>query len=404
MNKMELLAPAGDFSKLKTALYFGADAVYVGGKAFSLRALAGNFDNEELKRATEYTHGMGKKIYVTANVLARNDDFDALKTYFEFLNSIKVDGLIISDVGALVYAKKYAPDIPLNVSTQMNVLNAETVKFWKDFGVKRVILARELSIKEIAEIHERVPDVELETFVHGAMCISYSGRCLLSNYFTGRDSNRGACVQACRWEYEIREKNKQGEFFGIEEDDKGTYILNSKDLNLLYYLSELDKAGVVSLKIEGRMKSEYYIATVVNAYRRALNAYYEKGEEYKNDKSFYEEVCKTVHRDFTTAYALGNNDETVNYDDSQSKGSHTFTAVVLGYNDGCALIEQRNRFKEGDELEVLSPAETCNEKITVTKLTDEDGERVTDAKLVQQRLKLYTDVPLKQGDILRKKE
>lgn len=403
MKKLELLAPAGDFSKLKTALYFGADAVYVGGKAFSLRALAGNFDNDELKQATEYTHKLGKKIYVTANILARNYDFEALKGYFEFLNDIKVDGIIISDVGVLNYAKKYAPDVPLHVSTQMNVLNAETVRFWRDFGVKRVILARELSLEEVSYIHTSVPDVELEAFVHGAMCISYSGRCLLSNYFTGRDSNRGACVQACRWEYEIREKNKKGEFYPIEEDDKGTYILNSKDLNLLYYLDELEKAGVVSLKIEGRMKSEYYIATVVNAYRRALDAYYVKGEEYKTDESFMTEVCKTVHRDFTTAYALGNNEETVNYDDSQSKGTHTFVANVTDYKDGYAVIEQRNRFKVGDTLEVLSPTDNYNKQIEVKRLDDEKGNEVSDAKLVQQKLRLYTDVKLQSGDILRKK-
>ena len=402
MTKLELLAPAGDFSKLKTAFYYGADAVYVGGKSMSLRALAGNFSDAELAEAVEYTHSIGKKIYVTVNIFARNGDLDFATNYLKYLESLNIDGAIISDPGLIYLAKTVAPTLKINVSTQANVLNKMTVKFWRDTGVERVILARELSFDEIKEIHEFCPDVEIETFIHGAMCISYSGRCLLSNYLTGRESNRGACVQACRWEYEIREKSKGGEFLTIEEDDRGTYILNSKDLNLMDYICELADSGVISFKIEGRMKSEYYLATVINAYRRAIDGYYKFGKDYKNNPLYQEELKKTAHREFTTAYFLGNNDHTVNYDDSQSKGSRKFIASVLNYNDEKgALIEMRNRFKVGDVLEVLSPSENFNKKITVTYMENEKGESVDDAKLVQQKLWLKTDVKLSAGDILR---
>ena len=402
MTKLELLAPAGDFSKLKTAFYYGADAVYVGGKSMSLRALAGNFSDSELAEAVSYTHSIGKKIYVTVNIFARNGDLDFATNYLKYLESLNVDGAIISDPGLIYLAKTVAPNLKINVSTQANVLNKMTVKFWHDPGVERVILARELSFDEIKEIHEFCPDVEIETFIHGAMCISYSGRCLLSNYLTGRESNRGACVQACRWEYEIREKSKGGEFLTIEEDDRGTYILNSKDLNLMDYISELADSGVISFKIEGRMKSEYYLATVINAYRRAIDGYYKYGKDYKNNPLYQQELKKTAHREFTTAYFLGNNDHTVNYDDSQSKGSRKFIASVLDYNDEKgALIEMRNRFKIGDVLEVLSPSENFNKTITVTYMENEKGESVEDAKLVQQKLWLKTDVKLSAGDILR---
>lgn len=403
MKKIELLSPAGDMNKLKTALYFGADAVYVGGKSFSLRALAGNFDENELKEATTYTHAQNKKIYVTVNVFGRNSDIDKLADYFRFLEEIKVDGAIISDTGLMYLAKSVAPTLPLNLSTQANTLNYKTVEFWRDFGVKRVILARELSQKEIKEIHEKVPDIEIETFIHGAMCIAYSGRCLLSDYTSGRSSNKGACVQACRWNYQIREKNSDGEFFDVEEDERGTYILNSKDLNLMDYIYELDDAGVCSFKIEGRMKSEYYLATVINAYRRALDAYYIQGKDYKNDTLFQTELIKTAHRDFTTAYFLGPNDRTVNYDDSQSKGTHKFIATVEESGDGYIVVEMRNRFKVGDELEVLSPSDNFNKTITITDMWNDKGELVEDAKLVQQKLKLKTDIKLNKGDILRSK-
>ncbi|MBE5750290.1 MAG: U32 family peptidase [Clostridiales bacterium] len=403
MRKIELLSPAGDMNKLKTALYFGADAVYIGGKNFSLRALAGNFTNDEIAEAVEFAHGLNKKVYITVNIFGRNDDITAAEEYFKFLEKVGVDGAIISDTGLVYLARTVAPNLPVNLSTQANTLNYKTVEFWQKHGVKRVILARELSLEEIGGINEKVPDMELETFIHGAMCISYSGRCLLSDYRTGRSSNRGECVQACRWHYEIREKDSECGYMEMQEDERGTYIMNSKDLNLLDYIAELDKSGVCSFKIEGRMKSEYYLATVVNAYRRALDAYYELGESYKENTLYQEELKKTAHREFTTAYISGYNDRTVNYDDSQSKGTHKFIANVLDGNDNkeYALVEMRNRFKVGDKLEVLSPSDSFNKIIEVTRLENEKGEEVIDAKIVQQRLKLFTDVPLNAGDILR---
>ncbi len=403
MRKIELLSPAGDINKLKTAFYYGADAVYIGGKNFSLRALAGNFTDEEIIEATDYAHSLGKKLYVTVNIFGRNTDINEAERYFKFLEKTCVDGAIISDTGLISLALECAPSLPVNLSTQANTLNYKTVEFWKKHGVKRVILARELSLNEIKTISKNVPDVEIETFIHGAMCISYSGRCLLSDYRTGRSSNRGACVQACRWNYEIREKGSDGEFMGIEEDERGTYIMNSKDLNLLDYIAELDDAGVCSFKIEGRMKSEYYLATVVNSYRRALDEYYEKGAEYKNNPLFQTELTKTAHRAFTTAYLLGENNRTVNYDDSQSKGTHKFIANVLEGNQNreYALIEMRNRFKVGAELEILSPSNSFNKNIRVEKLLDIKDNEVIDAKLVQEKLKLFTDIPLNEGDILR---
>ena len=406
MNKIELLSPAGDMNKLKTAFYFGADAVYIGGKNFSLRALAGNFSNEEIVEAVELAHSIGKKVYVTVNIFGRNDDIAMAEEYFKFLESAKVDGAIVSDTGLIYLARECAPNLPINLSTQANTLNYKTVEFWKNHGVKRVILARELSLEEIKTIGEKVKDIEIETFIHGAMCISYSGRCLLSDYRTGRSSNRGECVQACRWHYEIREKDSECGYLEMEEDERGTYIMNSKDLNLLDYINELADAGVCSFKIEGRMKSEYYLATVVNAYRRALDAYYEKGKDYKENSLYQTELKKTAHREFTTAYITGYNDRTVNYEDSQSKGTHKFIANVLEGNEGrdYALVEMRNRFVKGDMLEVLSPSDSFNKIIKVDGLEDEKGNVIEDAKLVQQRIKLFTDIPLFKGDILRKED
>ncbi len=405
MNRIELLSPAGDMNKLKTALYFGADAVYIGGKHFSLRALAGNFTDEEILEAVDFAHKLGKKVYVTVNIFGRNDDIEQAEKYFKFLEQAKVDGAIVSDTGLIYLARTVAPNLPINLSTQANTLNYKTVEFWQKQGLKRVILARELSLDEIREIKERVPDMEIETFIHGAMCISYSGRCLLSDYRTGRSSNRGECVQACRWQYEIREKDSECGFMEMQEDERGTYIMNSKDLNLLDYIDDLDKAGVCSFKIEGRMKSEYYLATVVNAYRRAIDAYYELGEKYKENPLYQEELKKTAHREFTTAYITGFNDRTINYDDSQSKGTFKFMANVLegNANKQYATIEQRNRFKVGDELEVLSPTQSFNKVIKIEKMENEKGETIEDAKLVQQKIRLYTNIQLDQGDILRKR-
>ena len=401
MKKVELLAPAGDMSKLKTAAYFGADAAYVGGKELSLRALAGNFSDGEIIKAAEYFHALGKKVYVTVNIFAKNSDLKNAEKFFRFLSDAGVDGAIVSDPGLICCAKQVAPDLNINLSTQANTLNYKSAEFWHKQGVKRVILARELSLKEIKEIHAAVPGLELETFIHGAMCISYSGRCLLSDYRAGRPSNRGECVQACRWNYEIREKGSSGAFMEMCQDERGTYILNSKDLCLIDYIDELVEAGVCSFKIEGRMKSEYYLATVINAYRRAIDEYYERGADYKTNPVYKSELEKTAHREFTTAFVTGENDRTENFDDSQSKGTHKFIAAVVGYDNGRALVEMRNRFKAGDVLEVLSPSDSFGKKIVADGMTDENGAAVTDAKIVQQKLWIKTDVPLSCGDLLR---
>lgn len=388
---VELLAPAGTFLKLKTAFKFGADAVYFAGKKFGLRAFAGNFEDDEIEKAVNYAHSLNKKVYITVNILAHEADFDGLKEYIEYLDKIGVDAVIVADVGIIKLIRDVAPNLDIHVSTQANVTNSYSAKFFQDMGVKRIVLARELSIEEIKKIHEAVPDMELEAFVHGAMCISYSGRCLLSNYFTGRDSNRGACVQACRWEYTITEKSRQGQQFPIEEDERGTYILNSKDLCMIKHLKELEEAGICSFKIEGRMKSEYYVACTVNAYRRALN-----GEDVD-----ISELEKSSHRLFTTGFYFGEKDKEC-FTSSSPVQTHEFMALVLeDAKDGYVKIEQRNRFKVGDTLEVLSPDENFNKKIKVTEIKNLKGELIDDAKKVQEVLYLRTELALKEGDILR---
>jgi putative protease len=395
---VELLAPAGNFEKLKTALRFGADAVYVGGKSFSLRSFADNFSREELKEAVAYTHARGKKIYVTVNIYAKNADFAEIGDYLSYLQSVGVDAVLVSDPGVFYVAKRVAPKLTIHLSTQANTTNKEAVKFWQEQGVARVVLARELSLAEVKEIHTACPETELEAFVHGAMCISYSGRCLLSNYLDGRQSNRGACVQACRWGYEIRPvlPTEKPDRLPVEEDERGTYILNSKDLNLIYHLKEMEEAGIVSFKIEGRMKSEYYLATVINAYRRAMD-----GEDIS---LCADELNNVAHRAYTTAFALGENERTVNYDDSQTKGDCEYIANVLDWKGGRVTVEMRNRFKTGEVLQVLSPTSSFGKRIPVGVMTDHKGDQTEDAKLVQGVYAFDCDVPLQTGDFLRREK
>ncbi len=398
MNEIELLAPAGNYAKLQTALYFGADAVYLGGKSFSLRTFADNFTEEELCAAVELARAQKKKIYVTANVFARNADFCRLKDYFRMLGEIGVDGAIISDPGAIYLAKRVAPNLAIHLSTQANTTNKYAVKFWQEQGVSRIVLARELSLSEIAEIHDFVPEMELEAFIHGAMCISYSGRCLLSDYLDGRSSNRGACVQSCRWRYEVRALNAtngQSEWLPIEQDEKGTYIFNSKDLNMLENLRQMEGAGIRSFKIEGRMKSGYYLATVINAYRRALD-----GQPMEISR---QELANVAHRTYTQAYAFGENKETVNYADSQSKGEYTYIADVLGSENGAIRVEMRNRFKQGDVLEALTPDGNFGKSFPVEEMYALDGTKVEDAKLVQGHYLIKCPYSLHKGDYLRRK-
>lgn len=393
--KSELLAPAGSLEKLKVAFLYGADAVYVGGKNFSLRQYADNFTAEELAEGIDYAHERQKKVYVAVNIFAKNADFPEAEKYFKFLERIGADAVLITDPGLIALCKKTAPGLEIHLSTQANTLNKYAVRFWAEQGVKRVVLARELGYEEIKEIAEYNPDVEIECFVHGAMCVSYSGRCLLSNYLSERNANRGECVQACRWRYELTAYGRDGDKLELTEDERGAYILNSRDLNLLKELNKLSEAGVKSFKIEGRMKTVYYLATVVNAYRRAMD-----GGDINVSEA---ELTKINHRAYTKAYFYGENDKTLNYDEGQEQGEYEFAAWVIGYDDGTALVEMRNRFAVGDELEVLSPGDSFLKKFVVGDMTDEDNVPVTDAKLVQQRLKIAVPFRLYAGDILRKK-
>lgn len=391
---MELLAPAGNFDKLVTAVHFGADAVYFAGKQFGLRAFAGNFSDEEIEKAMTFLHENGKKGYVTLNIVAKDVDFENLDPYLKHLQKCKVDGLIVSDVGLIYYIRKNFPSLNVHVSTQANVNNSQSAKFYADMGVTRIVLARELSLEEIKNIRKNIPsNVEIEAFVHGAMCISYSGRCLLSNYLTGRDSNRGACVQACRWKYFIREESRDDEY-EIQEDERGTYILNSKDLCMIEHLKELEDAGVASLKIEGRMKSDYYVASVVNAYRRALDG---KGEM----KTLLDELEKTSHRRYTTGFYFGSDDKE-HLETSMPVQTAVFIAkVVEEEKNGYAKLEMRNRFKKGDSLEILSPGEAFGKTITIDDIINEKGEHIDDCKRVQEIVSISTPFHLQKGDILR---
>ena len=398
---IELLAPAGDSEKLKTALHFGADAVYFAGTQMGLRAFAGNFTMQEIPQAVAFCHSLGRKAYVTVNVFAYNDDFAVLPDYLTFLADAGVDAIIVSDPGVIALARKLVPGLDVHVSTQANLTNAYAVEFWADQGVKRVVLAREMSLKEIAKTHEILGDkVELEAFCHGAMCISYSGRCLLSNYLMGRDANRGECVQACRWEYVFHEKKRANLPLTMSEDERGTYVMNSKDLCMIDHLQKMVDAGITSFKIEGRMKTPYYVATVVNAYRRAFDAI-KSGQHV----DMFPELLKAGHRGYTTGFFFKETDrDNVSLDSPQATQSHDFVARVLGSGEKGIFVEQRNRFQTGDKLEILSPGENFNKIITVGNMWDEDGDAVSDAKLVQQKLYLESDVQLSEGDILRKKK
>ena len=396
---MELLAPAGNFEKFLTALHFGADAVYLAGNRFGLRAFAGNFTDEEIVKAVQIAHSKGKKVYVTLNIIAKDNDFDGLKEYLEFLqNKAKVDAVIVADIGVLQFVRIHAPVLDIHVSTQANIINSYTANFFADLGVKRLILARELSLEQIKNIRKNLsPKVEIEVFVHGAMCMAYSGRCLLSNYLTGRDSNHGECVQACRWKYYVREVSRDDEL-EVQEDEKGSYIFNSKDLNMLPYLKELKEAGVDSIKIEGRMKSAYYVATVVNAYRMALDML-----PKRPTKELCQELLKASHRRYTTGFYF--NEENRQYqEDSMPVQDSDFVAVVTkDCETGEVQVEMRNKFSVGDELEALSPdKKTFNKKIKIEKIVNSLGEEIESAKKVQEKVTINCNLPLKVGDILRK--
>lgn len=395
---MELLSPAGNFEKFLSAIHFGADAVYMAGGRFGLRAFAGNFSDEEMKKAVEIAHEKGKKVYVTLNIIARDSDFEGLGDYAKFLKSIGVDAVIVADIGVFVYLREVVPDLDIHVSTQANIINSKSANLMAKLGAKRLVLARELTLEQIKEIRKNLPkEVELEVFVHGAMCMAYSGRCLLSNYLTGRDSNHGECVQACRWKYMVREISREDEL-EVQEDEKGSYIFNSKDLNMIEHLQELKDAGVDSLKIEGRMKSAYYVATVTNAYRQAIDML-----PQKPDEKLLAELFKASHRRYTTGFYF--KDELKQYtEDSMPVQESEFVALVDSDCDGeNVVLEMRNKFSVGDELEILSPDKNLlNKKLKIESLKNSAGENVESAKVVQEKIIVPCKLNLKKGDILRR--
>lgn len=405
--KPELLAPAGNMEKGKMALLYGADAIYLGGKLFGLRAFANNFSLEEIAEMAEYAHSLGKKVYVTVNIFAHNEDIDRLPDYLRGLQQAKVDALLISDFGVWSTARQVVPDMPLHVSTQANTTNYAAVQAWEQLGAERVVLARELSLAEISEISEKT-SAELETFVHGAMCISYSGRCLLSAYLTGRDGNRGACTQACRWEYnmyKLGEQKRPGEYFDLEEDERGTYVMNSKDLCLIEYLPELMRAGVCSLKIEGRMKSVHYVATVVSVYRKAIDQCWADMEHYSVPEAWITELNKVSHRQYTTGFAVAKPDRNAQvYTSSKYEQTHDFVGIVTGYDaeKKRAYFEQRNNVKAGEPLELLMP-DGSTMPFVLTEMLDEAGTLIDCAPHAQQKFSAASDKPLLQFSLLRRK-
>ena len=359
MQKVELLAPAGNLYKLKIALKYGADAVYIGGEAFSLRVAADNFTHDEMAEGIEFAHSLGKKVYITANIIPHNRDLKQMEEYFKEIYELGADAVIISDLGAFNICKKVAPKLEIHISTQANNTNFATVQSWYDMGAKRVVLAREMTLDEVREIRDNTTqDCELEAFVHGAMCVSYSGRCLLSNYMTARDSNYGACSHPCRWQYSLMEEKRPGEYMPVFENERGTFIMNSKDLCMIEYIPELIASGISSLKIEGRVKSEYYVATIISAYRKAIDAYYNDPVNYRFNPQWLEEVKKVSHRDYYTGFFFGIPQTGAQiYGTSSYIRDYDIIGIVLDYDEKTSLakVSQRNRFFVGDEVEIMQP-------------------------------------------------
>lgn len=403
-KKPELLAPAGSFNTLKYAFAYGADAVYVGGEEFSLRTASKNFNRKELEEAVRYTHRLGKKIYAAVNIFCHNGDIDDLAEYAKYLELIGTDGVIISDIGALTAVKEAAPSLPIHISTQANTTNAAAVKAWQGLGAVRVVPARELSLEEIIEIKQKT-DCEIEAFVHGAMCISYSGRCLMSNYFTGRGANQGACAHPCRWEYSVKEISKPDRELVAEETERGTFIFNSKDLCMLEHIPALIDAGIDSFKIEGRVKNELYVATVVGAYRRAIDGYLANPDEYKTDTELLKELAKVSHRGYTTGFYFGKPAaDAHNFESSEYIRDYSIVGVVKDYDErtGIAKIEQRNRFFDGDELEIMLPQGGFFTQ-KASEMKNENGESISVAPNAQMTVYMKTSSPVSEFSILRKK-
>lgn len=407
MKKLELLAPAGDLEKLKIAVDYGADAVYFGGEMFSLRAGAGNLTIEEIKEGVTYAHERGVKCHMAFNIFAHNEDIEPLREYLNRIKHIPVDAYIVSDPGVMSLIREVIPDAELHLSTQANMTNYVTAGFWHSQGVKRLVLARELTFDEIRDIRAEIPEeMELEAFVHGAMCISYSGRCLLSNFMIDRDANRGQCAHPCRWKYKLVEEQRPGEYYPVEEDERGTYILNSKDLCMLEHIPDIIEAGISSAKIEGRMKSVFYVATIVSAYRRAIDAYCEDPENYEFDPAWMTELKKVSRREFTTGFYYDKpTNEDQNYQTSAYTRDYSFIGMVKSYDPETmmAVVEQRNKMVVGDEIEVFGPnRDFFTQKLEV--LLNEEGEPVDSAPHPQQILRIKMDQPVAEKYILRKRK
>lgn len=405
MNKIELLAPAGDLEKLKMAILYGADAVYIAGENFGLRTASKNFTEEQMREAVDFVKKNNKKIYVTCNIIPHNDDFEGLESYLKYLEEVGVDAIIVADPGVLMIAKETVPDMEIHWSTQANNTNFNSARFWYRQGVKRVVTARELSFEEIRKIRDEIPaDMDIESFVHGAMCISYSGRCLMSNYMTGRDANRGSCAHPCRWKYSLVEEKRPGEYFPIEEDERGTYFFNSKDLCMIEYVKELIEAGVSSFKIEGRVKTPYYVATVVRAYRMAIDEYYRDPENYRFNPMWMEELKKASYRDFTSGFYLDKpSGDSQNYGTSSYIRNYDFMGLVIKFDSErkMALVDVRNRIFTGDNVEIIGP--DCNTIYTTVKsMFNENMEMIDVAPRPKELVWVNFGHELKENYIIRK--
>lgn len=408
MKKVELLSPAGDLERLKIAFIYGADAVYLGGPGYGLRASAKNFSLAEIKEGTEYAHNIGKKVYVTVNIIPHNEDLDGLDNYLKELQNTNVDALIVSDPGVLSLAKEVIPKMELHLSTQANNTNYLSARFWEKQGFKRIVVARELSLEEIKKIKANISEeTEIEAFVHGAMCISYSGRCLISNFLTAHDANRGDCKQPCRWKYHLVEESRPGEYFPVYENEKGTFFFNSKDLCMIDHIPDLINAGITSLKIEGRMKSAFYVATVTHAYRRAIDEYYEKGNLWKANSEWMDELRKVTNRDFITGFYYGKTDsDSQRYSSSSYIRDYNFVGLVKSYNHetGIANVEQRYRMFSGEDVEIIGPDLKKAVFTRIEKMWNEEDEPIDVAPHPKQIVKMKLNVPVKENYIIRKKK
>lgn len=407
VQKPELLIPASNLEVLKLAVIYGADAIYIGGEMYGLRAKAKNFSPEDMKEGIAFAHSYGKKVYVTANITAHNEDLAGVRKYFEELKDIKPDALIIADPGVFEIAQEVIPEMELHISTQANNVNYATYRFWHRMGAKRVVSARELSLSEIKGIRENIPDdLEIESFVHGAMCMAHSGRCLLSNFMTGRDANRGACTHPCRWKYHLTEETRPGEYMPIEENESGTYIFNSKDLCMIEYIPELVDAGINSLKIEGRMKTALYVAAVTRTYRKAIDDFFESPLRYQQNIPYYrEEISKCTYRQYTTGFYFGKaNEDSQIYDNNTYIKEYTYLGIVQGVNEkGLYELEQRNKFSVGEEVEIMKP-NGDNLIVTVKQITDEKGIDMDSCPHPKQKIFVDFGVELAVYDLIRKKE